>query len=659
MKISFKTLAAMCAVSVGLTGCTKPDPASESAASSPTESATDKQLAAEGIQPETEEKILNSVNCRIVFSDEGITHEGNGVEIYGNTVTINNAGVYHLSGKSSDVKIMINAEKKDVKLLLDGVELTSKSGSVIDCEAAKLLTVCTVGGTVNTLSDTSNYTFPDGDDEPDATVFSRSDTIISGSGKLTVNGNYKDAIKCKDGLSISCENGGLTLNAADDGITGKDYVVIYNGDISVTAANDGIKSTNTTDETLGYISIANGNISIDSQHDGIQAEKWLAVTNGNIKIKAGGDEANAEIKAENGNPFDRDFRNHFTDRNAAAQTQNTTAADTTAEEVSDSCKGIKAGGDITISGGEFDVLSADDSLHSNTSVRIDGGTFRLSSCDDGIHADESIAINGGTVNIVKSYEGLEGKNITITNGKIDLVAVDDGINAGGGDNAEAFGFGAASDEYYVSVSGGEITMNANGDGLDSNGTVAQSGGTIIIYGPTNSGNGAIDYQRSYALSGGTLIALGSQGMAQAPSALSQPCLSINSNVKAGSVIEVRDSSGKAILSTTTPKACQSLIFSSKDIVSGSEYSIYADDTLLSTVTATDGVTGGGANGNGFGGENGGFGGRFNRDENMPVPPEGSEFPEGMTPPEGFVKPDKGRFDWNTESSENSESSSAT
>lgn len=636
MKMTFKTLATMCAMAMCVTGCTKDiNSSSDSNANGSVETTENNQLVAQGIQPEKEEEILNSTDCRIAFSDEGITLDGNGAEIDGNTVTIKSAGVYQLSGKSSNTKILINADKKDVKLLLNGVELTSQSGSVIDCEAAKLLTICVVGGTVNTLSDTGNYTFPDGDDEPDATVFSRSDTIISGSGELKVNGVYKDAIKCKDGLSVSNSKGRLVVNAAEDGITGKDYVVVYDGEIQVTANNDGIKSTNSEDESLGYVTVVSGTIRIESEHDGIQAETMLSVSDGNISIKAGGDEANAEIKSDNGNPFDRDFRNHSRYNNTTTATASATNA---TEGESDSCKGLKAGGNIAIGGGEFDILSADDSVHSDASVTIDGGTFKISSCDDGIHADESVTINGGTINIVKSFEGLEGKNITITNGKIDIIAVDDGMNVGGGDNAAHFGFGSASEEYYVSVSGGEITINSDGDGIDSNGTIAQSGGTLVIYGPTNSGNGAIDYERSYALSGGTLIALGAQGMAQAPSALSQPCLSINGNVKTGSVIEVRDASGKSVLSTTTPKNCQSLIFSCKDIVSGSEYSIYANDTLIKTVTATDGVAGGGASGNGFGG--GGFGGgAFNPNENVQSP-EGFEIPEGTGRPQGgnFQKP---------------------
>jgi len=641
-------------MTLGLSGCTNDGNPSSGEVNSLISNTSSEPVSVEGIKPPEEAEIAKLSTCKIVFSEGEIKAEGNGARIDGSVVRITSAGVYSLSGKSSDAKILIEADKADVKLLLNGVELTSKSGAAIDCEDAKLLTLCVMSDTKNSVSDTANYTFAEGEDEPDAAVFSRSDTVITGSGELAINGSYKDAIKCKDGLTIG--GGTLAINAADDGITGKDYVVVYGGDITVVSGGDGIKSTNSTDAGRGYVTIAGGTIDIESEKDGIQAETLLTVSGGNIGVKAGGDEANAEISNSERDFFDWDNRGNFhkggmpgstsapavpgepgaAPSNPPADMQNTAGGNsTTTDTESVSCKGLKAGGNISITGGTFDVLSADDSIHSNAAITIEKGEFTLSSCDDGIHADEALTIKDGTINIIKSYEGLEGKSVSISGGKINVIAVDDGLNAAGGDNAGAMGFNGSSDEYYISISGGETVVNvSSGDGLDSNGTIAQTGGSLIIYGAENNNNSAIDYEASYALSGGTLVALGSRGMAQAPSALSQPCLSIYANAAKDSVIEVRDSNGKTLISVTTPKACQSLIFSCDEIVSGNEYSIYAGDELLQTVTATDGVAGGGASGSGFGGGHGGFNrGDFN----------GSK-PEDMTPPDGTSRPVKpGRF----------------
>lgn len=588
MKFNLTAVAAVCALASVVTGCSKSG-GSSGGESSPLLNSTDKATSAYNSAVEAPAPDPEEADCSIKLEDGNITVSGSGAKVTDNNVSITGSGVYELSGSSSDCKIEINAGKKDdITLILNSVTMTSKSGSVIDCESAETLTLFLKPGSQNSLSDSESY--PNAADGADAAVFTRSDLIISGTGELTVNGAFGDAVKCKDALRIY--NGSITVNSADDGITGKDSVTVVDGSVTVNAGGDGIKSTNDTDEGRGNVIIKGGEISVNSAADGIQAEKALAVENGVITIVSGGDAADAEIKQSSG-PWD------FNKRGGQGQT--------TAQEVSESYKGLKAGGDIVISGGEINIKAADDSIHSNANVNVQNGVLTLSSCDDGIHAEENLTISDGTVNVIKSYEGLEGKSIDIKGGSISVKAVDDGINAAGGDNASFFGYGQASDDYYISISGGDITVDANGDGVDSNGTIAQSGGVLMVFGPTNSGNGALDYERSYVLSGGTLIAIGASGMAQAPSTLSQPCLSVNYNAVAGSKLEVR-SGNTVILETTTPKTAQSLIFSSDKMEVGTEYEIYVGGELAATVTAADGVSGNGANGQGGfqGGGHGGF-----------------------------------------------------
>ncbi|MDE6733556.1 MAG: carbohydrate-binding domain-containing protein, partial [Oscillospiraceae bacterium] len=543
---------------------------------------------------------LGKTNCVIKFESEGISVTGDGAKPAGNIVSITKSGVYELSGNTSDCKIEINADKKaEITLLLNNVSLTSRSGSVIDCESAKTLTLYTKNGTKNSLSDTGNYT--GAEDEADAAVFTRSDLLINGEGELTITGRYGDAVKCKDAVVIY--NGALNIVSADDGITGKDSVTVYGGTLSVNAGGDGIKSTNSTDAGRGNITIAGGELDITSEKDGIQAEKVLTINGGKIAIKSGGDAADADVTAQD-SPWDFDRRGGFRDNQGAQVSQ---SAQSSQSGDASSHKGLKAGGGITITSGDINIKAADDSIHSNADVEINGGTLTLSSCDDGVHADETLRITDGEVTITKSYEGLEGKCIEIDGGVISVKAADDGLNAAGGDNGSYFGFGQASADYYISITGGTITVDADGDGVDSNGTIAQSGGTVTVFGPTSSANGALDYEMSYAMSGGTLMAFGAQGMAQTPSTLSQPCLSISAQVSAGSTVEVREGS-KVILSATLTKAAQSLIFSCEEFEAGTDYDVYVDGSVITTITAADGVSGnGGIGGNGgFGGGHGGF-----------------------------------------------------
>lgn len=606
MSMNFKTLAALCAISMALTGCNAESTDSDSAIKN-SDSIVSGNNAAPGINvgdiPTHEVKTVSEANCAVEFSADKASVSGNGASVSGTVVTISSGGIYAVSGECANGKILVDAPKNDVCLVLNGVKLTSRQNSVIECSNAKTLIICTAEGTENTLADSAEYSLKTGEEEPDAAIFSKADLAFTGSGKLSVTGNCKDGIKGKDSLSI--EGGVMEITATDDGITARDCAVIRGGEISITANNDGIKTTNDTDSSLGYI----------------------VMSDGKLEINAGGDEANAEISVSN-SPFDWDKKS-----------DNQTSK-----------KGIKAVGNIQIDGGEINVISADDSVHSNASVTVGGGKLTLSSCDDGIHADENLTISGGEVTVSKSYEGLEGKNIDISGGVINVKSADDGLNAAGGDNGAFFGFNEDKGDYYISISSGEITVDAAGDGIDSNGAVAMSGGVVTVFGPTNSGNGALDYEKSFAVSGGTLIALGSRGMAQAPSTLAQPCLSIYGDVKAGGTIEVR-SGDKVVLSVTARKDCQSLIFTSDKLKSGEEYGIYVDGTLLTSVTATDGISGDGATGEGFHQGGGQFGGGGKHDGNkidrfpdgdFSKPFDGS-FPEGSMPDGNFSKPFDGSF----------------
>lgn len=623
MKTSFKTLAAFCSLALALnTGCTDGTASDGAADSTPLmntlapQTASSAASTASSAADASENEPSAEGSCEIAFSGGSAAVKGSGAAVSGGTVTITAAGVYRVTGRAAGVNIVIDADSDaDVYLILAGADLTSAQGSVIFCKKADKLVLTLEEGTQNSLSDSADYVFDAGEDEPDAAVFSKATLVINGAGALSVNGAYSDGIKSKDGLKLC--SGSVCVTAVGDGVKGRDYVKIYDGTLDVTSGDDGIKTTTSDDgdTSIGKITISGGTISVNAGKDGIQAETALAVEGGTVTVTSGGGSADAVYKTESfGSPFDRD---------------------NSADESTDSMKGLKAGTAITISGGELNIDSMDDTVHANGNVTIEGGTLRLASGDDGVHADEALVISGGEVYISKSYEGLEGSSVEVSGGVIELYAHDDGVNAAGGDNAEYFGFGS-NGEYYISISGGSLTINADGDGLDSNGTIAMSGGTVVINGPTDNGNGALDFDDSFAVSGGTLVALGSSGMAQTPTTLSQPCLAINYSVEAGSFIEIRDSADNTVLSVDALKRCESLIFSTEDFKSGEEYALYVDGVSVYTVTATDGVSGNGANG--FGGF-GGFGGRGDRPRGeRPDGSAPSDIPEGFDPadiPDGF------------------------
>ena len=150
----------------------------------------------------------------------------------------------------------------------------------------------------------------------------------------------------------------------------------------------------------------------------------------------------------------------------------------------------------------------------------------------------------------------------------------------------------ADDGSSLLISGGTLTVNASGDGLDSNGSITISGGTTTVAGPTGNGNGSLDSNAGITYTGGTLIAAGSAGRAEAPD--SGNYVQANVSAPAGATIEVRN--GDTVIATyTTIKAVANVVVASDHIVSGQSYTVTVNGSTTATVTAGQ-ATGGGMGG---------------------------------------------------------------
>ncbi len=508
----------------------------------------------------------------IKLNGASATVEGDGVEVKDSTITITKAGVYVLSGTLTDGQILIdNKDKGVVRLVLNGVDITNGDNPAIYSKKAGKTIISIEEGTVNKLTDGKEYSLEDSEDEPDASLFSKNDLTINGSGKLIVNGNYSKGIKTKDDLKIT--GGDIEVNSVDNGIVGRDLVAVNSGNITINAGGDGIKSTNDADTTKGFIAIEGGKFNIEAEQDGIQAETYLLIKDGEFNITAGGGSENAPAKTNNDMGGPGGFGGQ-----QGGNTQQTSESSSTDDTTS--TKGLKASGEIGIAGGTFNINSADDSVHTNNSIVINGGALSLSAGDDGVHADNTLVINDGKIDISKSYEGLESAVITINGGDINIVASDDGINAAGGDNESAQNNapGQANENNKLVINGGYIMVDASGDGLDSNGYIYMTNGTVIVSGPTNDGDGALDYDGSFEMTGGLLVAYGSSGMAQATSDSStQNTISMiyTSKQQAGTIVHLEDSDGKDIITIAPNKDYQSIVISSPEIQKDKTYTLYS------------------------------------------------------------------------------------
>lgn len=140
-------------------------------------------------------------------------------------------------------------------------------------------------------------------------------------------------------------------------------------------------------------------------------------------------------------------------------------------------------------------------------------------------------------------------------------------------------------EGYLTINGGTITVDAGGDGLDANTAIAQTGGDVVIFGPTNNGNGALDYGQSYEMTGGTLLAFGSTGMLQTISdSSSVGSVVYTGSMQQGSEISLAKESGDTLFTCKLEKQAASFIYASADLEDGASYTVSSGSSTLGTVT---------------------------------------------------------------------------
>lgn len=345
--------------------------------------------------------------------------------------------------------------------------------------------------------------------------------------------------------------GSLTIDATyQDGIVGKDDVKFSSGNYHITSNNNAIRGKDS-------VYVVNGNFNITSIGNAFKSNNETDYGKGFILV-------------ENGNFY-----------------------------ITTSAKGFNSNNSILIQHGNFNINSYDDALHSNNYLGIVDGDIVINSGDDGIHADRELIVDGGNLDITKSYEGLEAQVITINGGDINIVSTDDGINAGGGaDQSSLNRSGAnpfnANENCILTINNGNIYVNAAGDGIDSNGYLIFNGGQVVVDGPVNNGNGALDAGVKIDYQGGQVLAVGSSGMAEDLGNNSGICnLSVffPTTRPSGTKITIKDTDDNIILEHTSAKSFSHLSAGSEAFFPGGIYTIYLDDEfydsfMIAQVTTT-------------------------------------------------------------------------
>ena len=428
----------------------------------------------------------------------------------GNVRTITAAGTYVLTG-ALDGQIVVDAGQDDVVILeLTGTTITNGSDSPIHVLCAGSVEISAKSGTDNVIRDTRTAKTADDSSMGEGAISASTDLKIKGSGTLVIEAGYNNGIHTTKDLTIRKLT--LKVTAVNNALRGGDSVTVKSGTVvAISTSGNGVKTVNTDQakdgSVRGDVTIEGGSVSVYAAGDGIEASHNVVFTEG-----------------EDGAPTVRIYTGSYSSY--------TSSGASTA-----SYKGVKAENEVVVEAGSIEIRSYDDGLHANSgtafeaggkglgNVTISGGSVTMNvyapegktgggrmgpggwggqqtvSGADAIHADGTLSITGGSVMIDSAYEGLEANIINISGGKTYVTASDDGVNACKGSSTPAVNITGG-------YPGGNVFVDAGGDGIDSNGTYTQTGGIVITRGPNSEMAAALDADGTVKITGGTLIVLG-------------------------------------------------------------------------------------------------------------------------------------------------------
>ncbi|MGI6223901.1 MAG: carbohydrate-binding domain-containing protein [Prevotella sp.] len=478
---------------------------------------------------------------------------------------------YTLTGTSTDGSFYMDGSYK-ATLTLSDLTLTSADSAAINIANGKRIAVVLEG--TNTLTDGA-------DGEQDACLMVNGHSEWTGSGSLTINGNAKHGFWADEYVLLDDTfTGSLIINsAAKDGMNINQYFQMDNGTVTVTGTgDDGIQvsaSDDSTDENNGQVLLNGGTLNVTISAEDVKAVKC---------------DSSMTITDDAG--------------------YNTTV-NITCESTAYAAKGLKSGGDMTITGGTFTISTAgkgvwdeDDSsasacaaLKSDGDMNISGGTFQLTATGSGgkgINVDGTLDISGGdftistsgglyyndgtnensnytgdTDNISDDYtsspKGIKvDGNVTISGGTIDVTTTGnngEGIESkavmtisDGTITVNSYDDGLNSSSHLY-ISGGTVTVvAANNDGIDANGNIYISGGTVAAYGASGAECG-IDAAEGYGIyiTGGTVLGVGGSSSTPSSTTNSQAYVNTNASVSASSTITLKSGS-TTLASFTVPSS---------------------------------------------------------------------------------------------------------
>lgn len=375
-----------------------------------------------------------------------------------------------------------------------------------------------------------------------------------------------------DGASYTLAEGEDEPNAA---LCSKADLTI-NGTGALTVEGNYRHGVNSKDDLV----VTGGTLTVTAKEDGLRGKDCVKVADGSFAITAGGD----GVKSNN----DEDPTRGFVSIDGG----------TFAVEAGD--EGFQAATYLRLAGGDAQIKAADHALRSDVEAAMSGGTYVVEAGGKGMNPETKFTMDGGTFTVAGCEEGIEAQEVIVNDGELNITASDDGINAAvaerSDETAEAAVAANASEDCLIQINGGMVTVDAGGDGLDSNGYVEVNGGVVLASGSAGGGDSALDYEYGAKITGGAVILAGATGMAETFTEGTQPFAMVAAEGAAGTNLAVTDEAGTVLVSYTVPKAFQCAVVSAPGLTEGATGKVIVGGTVTgadSAGYATDAAVEGG------------------------------------------------------------------
>lgn len=491
---------------------------------------------------------------------------------------ITDGGTYLLKGKNENARIVVDSTE-EVKLILDNIELSSNTDAPLEIKNASSMTIHVAGKTKNYLTDTASST-------SEACLLCKKVKLsIEGEGYLYVTSNGLEdndagvGIQSAKGLDIKESH--IIVFSTSHALNAKAGVTVSSAQLYLTSKKDGIHSK------VGGVTINASTIDSETYGDGIDAALDVSlvdvtdhfVTIGNFVVYDSSLDTDGSIYEDskyilqNGEykKISSDDMNRYKTRYYLEQ----------------KCKGVKSEAKVTIDGGSHYFYTTDDGIASDTEIDVLSGNYSFYTSDQAINSDQLLNIGKEnekssdlSISIYHSYEGIQGGNVHFYDGNVLIYSDDDGINA--------------TSDTLTSVSmnfheGSSVYVFADGDGIDSNGDINMSGGSLFVFGPTENDNGALDFDGKFTYTGGLLLAVGSPNMAQVPSTDSCNVVSYTSGGwSTGDIFSIRvDTITVSFLLMKDYFSMNVILGDGDKLVTGKNVEIYRNLTFDGNVTFHD------------------------------------------------------------------------